>query len=199
MHQRTPDHRRTCLCLLPLAAVLCACESEPKVTHYRPFFTGIGGAEFATPPVNPDKDFVDPTRVAPDAKLVVEHEDGTRTYSAPSPRIVMAHLEALLDENSEVGDQELLEQIISEKTKQHFREKGKDPMEYIAALREARKDIARFFARMPMGEQSPTVLIDQPGDNTWIIRVTGAAAKGLRFTRLWTRLEGTQWKLMWID
>jgi hypothetical protein len=179
-------------------AALAGCTPETKVTHYRPFFTGVGGAEFSTEPVNPNKDFVDPTQVGPEAKLVTEHDDGSKTYIARSPRHVMAHLETILDENSEMGDQELLDQLISDKTKQHYREQGKDPMEFVADLRNARKDIAKFFARMPMGEQSPTVLIDQPGDNIWVVRLTGAATKGLRFTKLWVRLEGVQWKLMWL-
>jgi len=180
-----------------LALSLSACTAEETVTKYRPFFTGIQGAEFSTDPINPSKGYTDPTAVA-DNRIVIEHDDGRRTFIARSPRHVMVHVEALLDEDEPRSDQALLDQLISEKTKEFYRSEGKDPIAFIADLRSRRKDVAKAFGRMPMGEHTPTVLIDQPGDNIWVLRITGAAGKGLVFTKVWFRLEGTQWKLMWM-
>lgn len=185
---------------LPLLVLLTACSSEEKVVSYKPFFTGIGSAEFGTEPVQSQRtgEIADPTAVAPDEKLMVIEEDGTRTYISRSPRNVMGHLMNVLDENTPEGDAAFLDQLVSEKTIEYYRSNGKEPLDFMKELRARQKDIAKSFARMPMAEHSPTVIIDQPGDRTWCIRLTGAAAKDVRYTQLWVRLENKQWKLMWL-
>lgn len=191
--------RQACaLALLPL--LVAGCAQDEKIVAYKPFFAGIGSAEFGTQPVNAGRsgEAVDPTTIVPDQGLVIEEEDGTRTFIARSPRHVMAHLQALLDENTPEGDQILLDQLVSEKTLEFYQSKGKDPADFIKELRARRKEVAKTFARMPMAEHSPTVIIDQPGDRMWCIRLTGAAAKDVRYTQFWVRLEGRQWKLMWL-
>ncbi|MBY0262538.1 MAG: hypothetical protein K2Q20_09350 [Phycisphaerales bacterium] len=183
--------------LAALALALGGCASEENVVKYRPFFTGIQGAEFATDPINPSKGYVDPTAVA-DNRIVIEHDDGSRTFIARSPRHVMVHVETLLDEDDPRSDRVLLDQLVSDKTKEFYRSEGKDPLSFVTDLRARRKDVAKTFGRMPMGEHTPTVLIDQPGDNIWVLRITGGAGKDLVFTKVWFRLEGTQWRLMWM-
>jgi hypothetical protein len=184
---------------LMLVLSIAACQPEQKVTKYKPFFTGLGDAKFGTDPVNPNEGYVDPTAISPEEKIVITNDDGSRTFLSPSPRSVMTHVETLLDENTPEADTILVEQIISQKTIEHYQTDGKDPTEYVHKLHEQRKDIAKLFARMPMAEHSPTVLIDQPGDNMWVIKLTGAPTKGLKLTRIWVRLEKKQWKLVWID
>ncbi len=183
-----------------LVCFLGACASEEKVVSYKPFFTGIGSAEFGTEPVRSERTgpATDPTAVVPEEKLVVIEDDGTRTYTSRAPRHVMGHMQTILEENTPEGDAAFLDQLVSEKTIEHYRSQGKDPADFIKELRARQKDIARSFARMPMAEHSPTVIIDQPGDRTWCIRLTGAAAKDVRYTQLWVRLEDKQWKLMWL-
>lgn len=188
---------RPAVVLAALALALSGCASEENVVKYRPFFTGIQGAEFATDPVNPSKGYVDPTAVA-DNRIVIEHDDGSRTFVARSPRHVMVHVETLLDEDDPRSDRVLLDQLVSEKTKEFYRSEGKDPLSFVTDLRARRTDVAKTFGRMPMGEHTPTVLIDQPGDNIWVLRITGSAGKDLVFTKVWFRLEGTQWRLMWM-
>jgi hypothetical protein len=180
---------------LVLAAVGCA--PQERVTRYRPFFTGIQGADFTAEPVNASAGLVDPTAV-PEDKIILTRDDGSRVFIARSPRHVMQHVETLLNEDDPASDQILLDQLVSEKTHEFYRTQGKDPLAFVADLHARRKDVARTFARMPMGEHSPTVLIDQPGDRVWVLRLTGAAAEDIAFTRVWFRMERGQWKLMWM-
>lgn len=184
---------------MAMLTVAVGCTPEEKVTRYKPFFSGIGDAQFNTAPVNPNTGAIDPTAVNPETELVVEADDGARIFRAPSPRAVMSHVEALLDENTPEGDQAMLDQLVSEQTIAHYRKENKNPMDFIRELRARRKDVARTFVRMPMAQHTPTVIVDQPGDNVWCIRLTGAAAKDLRYTKLWVRLEKRQWKLMWLS
>jgi hypothetical protein len=179
-----------------MAAVIGACAADEKVLYYKPFFTGISGAEFkGAQPVNPKTGFIDPT-VVPDQKIVIERSDGSKILISKTVRHMMTHLETCLDD----GDDDLLmEQVISEKTKQEFRGQGKDPKDVIKMLRKNRKDIAKLFARMPMGEYTPTVILEQPGDKTWVIRLSGAPAEGMKYTKLWARMEDGNWRFLWID
>lgn len=179
------------------AASLSACAPESRITHYKPFFANITGAEFVEggEPVNADRGYVDPT-VVPDNRIVIENPDRTKTLVARSVRHMMTHLERCLDQNE---DDLLLEQVISQKTKDFYRTEGRDPRELIDSLRMNRKEIARTFARMPMGEKSPTVILDQPGDKTWCVEIVGGAAKDLMYRRLWARMEQGNWKFLWLD
>lgn len=176
------------------------CDERETVTHYKPFFTGIGDAQFGeTGPIQPNRGRVGPVDAGTEAaKIVVENEDGTKTYYARAPLHVMRHVENLLDENSEAADTDLLNQLVDDETKEHFRSKGREPMEFIRFLHKNRKPIAQLFARMPMAEHSPTVIVEQPGNRTWAIRLTGQATRDIKFTELWVRFDMNQWRLMWI-
>lgn len=190
--------------LLTLGLAVGACAPETKVVRYKPFLANLGPAlqEGMTLKVNKEPVLndarvspVDPT-AAPDNRIVIENEDGTKTLIARSPQHVMLHVERCLDEGE---DDLLFEQMVAEQTKNYFRAQGKDPRSYIDQLRDDRRDIARLFARMPQGESSPTVMLRQFPERTWRIDVVGNYAKDLRFTRLWVQMERGQWKLLWID
>lgn len=176
------------------------CQREENVVRYKPFFTGITGAEVTrgtgAEPVNANDGYIDPTKLPSDAKLVIEHADGSKTLVAKSLRHMMGHLERCLDEGE---DDLLMEQVISEKTLEHYRSEGKDPRQIIRHLKRNRKDIAKLFARMPMGEYTPTVILEQPGDKMWAVRLTGAAARDMKFTKVWARLEDGHWRFVWVE
>lgn len=204
--QRRGDQKSTLAGRLAGAALLIVavsspgCQRDEKVVRYKPFFTGIaGGAEVSfgsdAKPVNPNAGFIDPSALPSDAKLVVENPDGSKTLIAKTLRHMMSHVERCLDERE---DDLLMDQVISERTKEEYRAEGKDPREIIRFLRRNRKDIAKLFGRLPMGEYTPTVIIDQPGDKTWVIRLTGAAKRDMKFTEVWGRQEEGNWRLLWI-
>lgn len=180
---------------------LAACESDQKVIEYKPFFTGLEGAEFGgqQPVVNRDL----PAGGAVDAaeideaqnKLVVENPDGSKRLILASPLHVMRLTELLLNEGH---DQLMIDQLFSEKTLLEFGGPDRSAQQAVDYLREHQRDLSILFARMPLAENSPTVIVDQPGDRTWIIRLTGKPAEGLRFTRLWVRMEHGKWKFLWV-
>lgn len=184
------------LALTVTLMIASGCQEQSTVVKYKPFFSNIADAKFSGQgPVNPNEGYIDPT-VATDQKIVIEHADGSKTLIAKSVQHMMVHLQRCLEENE---DDLLVQQVLSTRTIEHFRANGRSPMELIESLKDNRKEIARTFGRMPLAEHSPTVILDQPGDRMWVIRVTGAAAKGLKFTRLWARLEDGNWKFVWLD
>ena len=190
-----PLRRSGALSLLLLAG----CAERQTVTSYKPFFTGIATAEFGGQgPVDPLRGHVDPTAVAPAMKTIIEQPNGKKIYLAPAPSILLAHVEALLDEGTAEADGILLEQLIDEKTKEHYRSHGAEPADYIAYLHENRKQIAKTVARMPMGEHTPTVIVDQPGDRQWVLRLTGQASEGVKFREVWVRQDMGIWRLEWL-
>jgi hypothetical protein len=108
----------------------------------------------------------------------------------------MAHLERTLDEGE---DDLIFDQLVSEETKRHMEREGRDPREVVAMLKLSRRDLAQMFARMPFGEQSPTARFEQTAKRQYVLRLTGAAAKDVKFTKLWVALEGGSFKFLWVS
>ncbi len=182
-----------------VAVLLAGCAGEERVTSYKPFFAGVSGAEYGGQgPVDPMKGRQDPTATPAEFKTIIEHPDGRKTYLTPSPAILLAHVEALLDEDTPETDKVILDQLIDEKTKDHYRQHGVEPIEYITYLRQNRKALAKTLARMPMAERTPTVVVDQPGDRQWVLRLTGQASEGVKFREVWIRQDMGMWRLEWL-
>lgn len=176
------------------ACTLCACAQEERVTQYKPFFTGLSGAKFNTEPVDSSRGYADPA-AAPDNRSVIENPNGSRVLLCRSVRALMSHLERELDEeNSEI----IVEQLLSKRTVDEYESRGESPKAIIDFLQKNRRDIAMLFARMPMAERSPTVILKQPGDGVWILQLTGAAAEDTKFTKLWVVMERGSWKFYWV-
>jgi len=111
-------------------------------------------------------------------------------------RSLMTALEHCLDTGE---DDLIIDQVISDMTRQEYRGRSEDPRAVLKFLRFHRKDLALLFARMPMAEHTPTVILEQPGDRMWTLRLTGAAAKDLELTKLWARLEQGNWRFVWVE
>ncbi|HYE02214.1 MAG TPA: hypothetical protein VD963_03150 [Phycisphaerales bacterium] len=175
-----------------------ACHTEPTVTHYRPFFSNIPEAQTGTPAVGDlGEGGADYAQVAPDAKLVVEKPDGSKVLIARSVHHLMRHLEHFLDEGE--SDQVIIDQLFSRQLHAHLGELGAEPQEYVDYLRRGRKDLALLFARLPMGERSPSAVFEKTGKRQYVLKITGTAARDLRWTRLWVVMENGNWKLTWVS
>lgn len=181
---------------LVAALGLGACQSEQRVVKYKPFLSGIDGAQFGSQKPVVSRTSPDPTQGSDEKPLIEELPDGTKVIRSRSPRNVMSLLELLLDNGD---DRTLMDQLISEKTRDELAQHGYTEESYLEWLHINRREIAKTFARMPQAENSPFVLIDQPGDRTWIIRLTGRAAEDVAFTRFWVRQEHGVWKFRWLD
>ena len=189
-----------CACIAAALAALPGCRREERVVRYKPFFAGLEGVQTGQPAVAQRPPAGSPGEAGEielgEQSLVVENEDGTTTLIARNGMQLMAHIRRLLAE----GDADLLaSQVLSELTLEEYRQRNLDPREAFAVLKAHEKDILLLFARMPMGEHSPTVIVDQLGRNFFRVRVTGDARKGLgRYSGMDMRMEGGNWKLRWF-
>ncbi len=52
---------------------------------------------------------------------------------------------------------------------------------------------------MPFGERSPTTVFEKTGPRMYVLRLTGQAARGVRFTKLWVAFEGGNFKFVWLS
>ncbi len=173
---------------------LAACATEERVTQYKPFFTGLSGAKFSTAPVDASRGYADPT-ASPDSRTVIENPDGSRVLVCRSVRALMSHLERELDDgNTDI----IIKQLISTRTLEEYEGRGESPQAIVDFLQKYRRDLAMLFARMPMAERSPTVILKQPGDGVWILQLSGAAAQDIKFTKLWVVMERGNWKFYWV-
>lgn len=188
-----------------ICGVLVGCAEQETVTKFKPFFAGLEGAQYSAqkPVFSSQESGAEAGGVAgmtdeQRASGIIEKPDGTREFVTTSVSLLTRHIEMLLDENTPKADKELLEQLIDERTKEHYLAEGKQPVEYVRWLQKNRKEIARMLARMPMAERTPTVVVRQPGDNTWVIELTGQATRGVKFTQLWVRQQMGRWRLVHV-
>lgn len=181
--------------LVAAACAMVSCATEERVISYKPFLTGVAGAEFGQQPVVPGSVPAGAQGDPADGRIVIENPDGTRTLLCRTVRAVMTHLERELDEgNTDI----ILAQLISRRTLEEFERRGEPATAITDFLQKHRRDIAVLFARMPMAERSPTIILQQPGDNVWILKLTGASAEDTRFTKLWVVMERGSWKFYWV-
>ena len=97
---------------------------------------------------------------------------------ARSPRHVIYHLTRTLNK----GEYDLLhEELISEATKREYREKGRDPREAVQFIIEHEEPIRELLDTMPMGEQTPGLLLESIGPNRFRLSAPPAVARELRF------------------
>lgn len=172
-----------------------ACASEERVTSYKPFLTGVAGAQFGQQPVIAGGASGPSAGDAADGRIVIENPDGSRTLLCRTVRALMTHIERELDEgNTDI----ILKQLVSRRTFEEFERRGEPATAITDFLQKHRRDIAVLFARMPMAERSPTIILQQPGDNVWILKLTGASAEDTRFTKLWVVMERGSWKFYWV-
>jgi hypothetical protein len=187
-------------CSLLGAVLVASCAREEKVVYYKPFFAGLQGVDTRTPGVY-DKGLPAGAGGAGSAgaagdELVVTDKNGKKRLMSGTGVQLMYHIQNLLAKN----DADLFaDQVLAEATRQEFKERGLDPREAFAALKQDEREIAKLFGRMPMGEHSPNVLMEPLGDNTFRVKVTGTAVKGLdKWVGFDMVLERGNWKLRWF-
>lgn len=202
-------HRRRILAFIAGGFLgLCSCAREERVVNYKPFFTGLADAKFQTPPVADSRvsrgggdaaaaelpEGFDPVR------MEVKNPDGSVTLISRSGLHLMRHIErCLAEDNAKL----FAEQVLSERTRQEFIERGKSPREALAMLKRHERDISRLFARLPMGEHSPNVILRTVDRNVWRVELRGQdrhdlRSRGARFVGFDMVLEAGHWRLRWF-
>lgn len=137
---------------------------------------------------------LDPT-ATPTVGIRVEDERGNITLYSRSLRHLMVHLHTTLaDEEREL----FVEQVLSERTKQEFAERGLDPGMAFDELKLRERDVLRFFSTIPFAENTPGTGLEQLSPNTFRMRAPGGRGSTLRYAFIDVVVEGGEWKLRWF-
>lgn len=177
-----------------LAVMLAGCVEE-RVVRSHPFMSALPGAETTGAVVGERwPGYVSPA-AAPGGEIVIEEEDGSKRLVAKSGRHLMAHIFTTLTEDEEAL---FTEQVLSERTKAEFRERGLGESEAFAMLKKRERDVLLLFAMMPQGEYTPGVLLQRVGDRTYRLKVSGPGTSQLRWRSMDMVMEGGHWRLRWF-
>lgn len=128
--------------------------------------------------------------------LIVKNPDGSVTLVSKIIQHTIFHLVRVLREEN---DALLATQVLSPRALQHFTDQGKEASEATHYFKENREDIITMLSRMPNAENTPGVIMDKTGRRDFRLRITGSAAKGLRFTEYWVTMEKGNWRVLWVQ
>lgn len=191
---RTSRWSGIAICSLLLAIYLPACEE--RVVYNRPLFSGLPGVQTSEVVTGPKIEGAAPVQAVPDAEIVVENPDGTKTLIARNGRQLMIHIHNTLRDDE--GDL-FVEQVLSERTREEYFSRGRQPIEAFKALKKRRADVKKLFDQMPMGEFTPGLYVrNMPGKITRL-EANGSGARDLAWTSMDMVFENGNWKLVWFD
>ena len=184
---------RVLLIPLLLLPILGGCTYE-RVVSQSGLLTGLEGAESKIPPKRQARALPDFLRT-PNEGIRVEHEDGSVTLYSKSVRQLMAHISTTIAN----GEQDLfLEQLLCQRTKDEFYERGLDPALAFEELVRRERDIGRLFYYLPMGEYTPGVYLKTIGRNTFRLKLPRANNESLYWLGLDVVFEDSNYKLRWF-
>ena len=119
--------------------------------------------------------------------------DETITLISRAPRHVIFHLLQTL----RAKEYDLLfEQVLSQHTKDAMIAQGRDPREAVSYLRDNQREIERFLAVIPFGEQTPGLIQQSIGRNMFRLQVDQAKALGLKFDCFDVIVEERSYRLL---
>ncbi len=192
---KMPRHAKPACALLALATLLalplgCTYKREHG---YKPFFTGLDGAQISTPAsadvLNANQT---PQRLA---EPRITNDDGSITLVNATGRHLMANIVYCLEQDDAAL---FVDQILSEQTINDAYANGREPEEVFDILKEHADDVRELFMRMPFGEHSPTVLMKPLGPNKFEIKLTGVSARNLKWRSMTMVMEHGNWRLVWF-
>lgn len=179
------------------ALAAAGCGPTERVVNYKPFMSGLDGVQTQAPEVRERQktpEIVNAEAMGPES-LVTENPDGSKTLHSRNGLHLMWHLQRTLADN----DADLFAgQVLCDLTRQEYLERGMDPREAFVTLKPQEKEIAKLFARMPLGENSPNVLRSIIGRNMFRVQLTGKSTEGLEWTGFDMVLEKGNWRLRWL-
>lgn len=183
-HRRWP---RLALAAALSWALVAGCKRETKVVDYKPFFTGLEGAQHGEAPVVGQRSKgLDPRAgaAAPRAdggefdagRNEIVYPDGTVTLVMRTPGQLMAQIERMMAEEDEIL---FAEQVLSAATRADFAARGVETTQALAMIQERRGDVRRLFRQLPLAENTPQAIYEVIGPNIFRLRVTGTAARAI--------------------
>lgn len=208
--------KATSICSIMLALLLGACAQQQRVVRSSDLLAGLPGAQGGIQGDSPQArfghswdqlltQFGSPDQTQGSSVTMWEPADGLvlREVSpqgdirliSKSPSHVMFHLTQTLRNEEYVL---LLEQVLSERTRQLYESEGRDPREAVGFLKSHEQDIADLFGSLPLGEQTPGVLMEDLGRNVFRLRAPSALVGGMRFDRFDVVIENGSFRLLMI-
>jgi len=145
---------------------------------------GLEGKE----PLEPEPELVAPLRL--------RYPDGRLELISASPGHVMYHLSQTL-ENQELDL--LLQQVLSERTKRAYASEGRSPMEAVQWLAARKKQLDALFATMPMGDQTPGMILQSLGNNAFRLSVSRASYPDLKLHDFDVVIEQGKFRLLRVQ
>ncbi len=187
-----------CVLLMTIAATCIAagCRYE-RVVSYNPPLASLPGAVTQTPPVRPGQQ----PGATGSAEIVIEHEDGSIELISRNALQLLTHVRRLIGaQGKEIPEARdlFVEQILSEKTKQEFIDRGFDPAEAYLELRRRERDVLKLLSRMPMGEFTPGLFLKPLERNAFRLAAPPRTSEGLNWTFVDVVVERGVWKLRWF-
>jgi len=173
---------------------------EERVVKWRPLMGGLPGSR-TQETVTAPRGATLPPEIAGSIDeveesgrpLVLEDEDGNRTLLSRSGRDLMYHVTWTLEE----GERELFaEQVLSDMTRNEFRQRGIDPREAYDMLEPRQRAIRTMFSRMPQGEFTPGMVMKAVGGGVYRLQVRPGPQ--LYFSGMDIVNEGGHWRLRWF-
>ncbi len=171
---------------------------ERRVVRGSPMLGSLPGAEVGAkirPTERDRKPGAAPVIDEEDARLRVEHEDGSVTLISHTGRQLMAHIYTTLDQ----GEGELfVEQVLSEMSKKEFSQRGVDPLEGFAYLKNNERAIRKLFNTIPMGEYTPGTFMQPQGGGVYRLSAPKLLHRELAWTFMDIVFERGGWRLRWF-
>lgn len=188
---RGSTRRRVAAIAVLLSALGCA---ETRVVSYRPFFSGLPGAEMSGK-VTPIPGLgADPTFV-PNNQIVIEKDKGEKELIAKNGQHLMVHIYNAI----EADDADIfVAQVLSEMTKREYAVRGRDPRAAFDIMKQRREDVVMLFHSMPAGEFTPGVFAEYVAQGVRRVQLTGLAARDLRWRGFDMVMEKGNWRLRWF-
>ncbi len=122
-------------------------------------------------------------------------DEGNITLVSRTPRHLLFHLIRTI-ENGE--DQLLFDQVLSAQTKGDYTNAGKDPWDAVEYIKRHERDIRRLVQVMPLGEQTPGLILRPIGPNRFRLSATPASSTDLRFRHVEFAVEQGHFRLLII-
>lgn len=187
--------RLTLMLALVSAVPLAGCRYE-RVVKYEPMLSGLPGAQVGADVTTGEKRSSATAAVdAAQETLRIERPDGSVQLISRTGRQLMSHIYTTLEN----GEEDLfVEQVLSEMSKKEFAERGVDPREGFAYLKQNERAIRKLFNAIPMGEFTPGVFMKPVGNNVFRLEVSGLGARGLGWTFMDMVFENGGWRLRWF-
>ncbi len=91
-----------------------------------------------------------------------------------------------------------IEQLLCERTKDEFYERGLDPGLAFDELVRRERDIGRLFYYMPMGEYTPGLHLTTIGRNTFRLKLPRANNESLYWLGIDVVFEKSNYRLRWF-